>query len=179
MNGEVGVSGEPGYRGRFWFTALLQNVECGALPVRPFAGRTALILDPSKGTREQAQLLLAKFRFHVQVAGSLPELPHAPSPDVVLLNYRVVYLVGWSVVSHLRSLLQQPKLPVIYVAAQWQRQQAAAIPVRSMRALFAEDNIVNQKVRPASSNASAPSATSPIMASRRSTPLLANVSTTS
>ena len=125
MNGEVGVTSEPGQGSCFWFTAQLQNVESAPLPASPFIGRTALIVDPSKCTREQSQLLLAKLGFRVNVAGSVPELCQMPAPDVVLLNYRVIDLAGWSVVGHLRSQLNDPKLPILYQAAQWQRQQAA------------------------------------------------------
>jgi PAS domain S-box-containing protein len=125
MNGEVGVTSEPGQGSCFWFTAQLQNVESAALPLSPFTGRTALIVDPSKCTREQSQLLLAKLGFRVNVAGSVPELCQMPTPDLVLLNYRVVDLSGWSVVGNLRGQFDNPQLPIIYQAAQWQRQQAA------------------------------------------------------
>ncbi len=134
MNGEVGVQSEPGKGSTFWFSAQLQNVDTVVEPERPLAGRYVAVIDPSPRTREQCELQLQRLGARTDSYEGVPKRLE-DDVDAVVLGYRAVDAAGWRVVQSVRGL-RKGGVPVLYVAAAWQRQQAAAAATAGCQAFL-------------------------------------------
>jgi two-component system sensor histidine kinase/response regulator len=125
MNGEVGIISEPGKGSTFWFSAQLQNVEPPPLAESALLGRSVLVIDPSPSTREQARLQLERAGIIATAVDSIPASIDTVRTDAIIVGYRLVESGGWAAINVVRALAAPAKTPILYLAANWQRQHAA------------------------------------------------------
>ncbi|MFN0101209.1 MAG: response regulator [Bryobacteraceae bacterium] len=137
MNGEVGVSSEPGKGSTFWFSAQLQNVAAAAPVDLALRGCRVLVIDPSARTREQTVMQLARMGIRNVAVDALPEHFDAALTDAIIVNYRVVDADGWAAIPRLRELAAPASVPVLFLAAGWQRHQAAEAAAAGCRHFLA------------------------------------------
>ncbi|MBL8240155.1 MAG: PAS domain S-box protein [Bryobacterales bacterium] len=125
MNGEVGIISEPGKGSTFWFSAQLQNVEAPPLAELALRGRSVLVIDPSLSTRQQTRLQLERAGAVATVLESLPSRIDPACADAIIVGYRLVEAEGWAIINAIRALGVSASVPILYIAANWQRQHAS------------------------------------------------------
>ena len=133
MGGKIGVESKPNVGSNFTFTVLLgvQKETIGQKKIVPefLRGLNILVADDSKETTDIMKNLLTEMSFKVGVVdsgwGVLNELSNPERKyDLVLLDWRMPDMDGFETARRIRSQINLPKIPKIFMITAYGREEA-------------------------------------------------------